>query len=168
MTSWARTIGGILKHSGFTDFLANQRAHRTVDDPIRRAIGILGAANPGHARPPRDWAALAVELGLAKTLFSSAERDRPAGRERAMGVVFSSHLDETFVVETEEAGQPIRLRLQLRGGFRRWETGANPSKRYLFEVLGREVLPLDDAETPAEEPGDVALPAGDSNTGIPE
>jgi hypothetical protein len=146
MTPWARTVGGILRVSGFAGFLGSQRAHRTVDDPIRKAIGILGAENPGNARRPSDWAELAVELGLAKTLFSSAERDTPAGRERAIGVVLSRHRDETFVVETEEAGRPIRLRLQLKGGFRRWERGTSPSKRYSFDVLGREVLPLDEVE----------------------
>jgi hypothetical protein len=144
MTSWARTMGGILKLNGFSDFLANQGTRRTVDDPIRHAIGILGAANPGNARPPRDWAALAVEQGLAKVFFSTVERDTQKGRERAIGVVLSSHLDETFDVESEEAGQPTRLRLQLHGGYRRWERGGSASNRYLFEVLGREVLPLDE------------------------
>ncbi len=144
MTPWARTIGGILRVSGFTDFLGNQRARRSADDPVRHAIGILGANNPGTVRPARDWAALAVELGLRRILFSLVEGDTESGRERAIGVLLSRHLDETFEVTTEEAGQPVRLRLQLRGGFRRWVTGANPSKRYQFEVLGREMLPLDE------------------------
>jgi len=43
MTPWARTIGGILKVSGFADFLGNYRARRMLDDPIREALGILGA-----------------------------------------------------------------------------------------------------------------------------
>jgi hypothetical protein len=42
---WAQTIGGILKANGFQDFfLANYSLRRTADDPVRQALGLLGAA----------------------------------------------------------------------------------------------------------------------------
>lgn len=144
MSGWAQTVGGILKVNGFADFLANQRARRTADDPIRRAIAILAAECPGKARPPREWADVAVELGLAKTLFSSADRDTDAGRERGIGLVLSRHLEETFEVEIEKHGERLRLHLRLQGGFRRWQTGKNPHTRYVFNVVEQEVLPLDE------------------------
>ena len=42
MTDWARTIGGILRVNGFTDFLQNYGVRRTADDPLRQALGLLG------------------------------------------------------------------------------------------------------------------------------
>ena len=87
MTPWAKTIGGILKHNGFTDFLGNQQTRKAVDDPLRRAVGILGAAKPGKALRPAEWAQLAVQQGLVKTLIPTNERDTDKGRERAIGVL---------------------------------------------------------------------------------
>ena len=52
MRPWAKTIGGILKHNGFTDFLGNQQTRKAVDDPLRRAIGILGATKPARRSDP--------------------------------------------------------------------------------------------------------------------
>ena len=53
MSPWAKTVGGILQHSGFVDFLANQQTRKAVDEPLRRAIGILGASKPGKAHATR-------------------------------------------------------------------------------------------------------------------
>ena len=116
MTRWARTIGGILKHSGFTDFLANQGTRRTVDDPIRRAIGILGAANPGPG-VPRGLGRAGRRTGPHEDPLLDSERDTEPGRERAIGIVLSRHLDETFLVETEDSGHPIRLNCNFMGHF---------------------------------------------------
>ena len=134
MTPWARTIGGILKVFGFTDFLANYHTRRLADDPLREALGILAASKPGQALRPHEWAKAAVEQGLAKTLFPSHERDTEKGRERAMGVLLSRHLEETFEATTDTK----RLRVQLDGGFRRWVKGANPHVRYVFKVVEEE------------------------------
>ncbi len=41
MTHWARTIGGILKFNGFTDFLANAATRKSAADPICEALAIL-------------------------------------------------------------------------------------------------------------------------------
>ena len=87
MSPWAKTIGGILKHNGFTDFLGNQQTRKAVDEPLRRALGILGAVKPDKALRPAEWAQLAVQQGLVKTLIPTNERDTDKGRERAIGVL---------------------------------------------------------------------------------
>ena len=113
MTAWAQTIGGILKANGYTDFLANYGARRIADDPIRDALSILGASHPNESLRPREWAEEAVKEGLAKTLFSPTERDTPKGRERAIGVVLSNHLNTTFDSSTETT----QYRMKLEGGY---------------------------------------------------
>ena len=40
---WAKRIGGILRVNGFRDFLGNYGVRKTVDDPLRKGLGILGA-----------------------------------------------------------------------------------------------------------------------------
>lgn len=139
MTPWARTIGGILKVNGLTDFLANYGTRKSADDPIREALGILGAARPGKKLRPMEWAELAVELGLAKTLFSTNERDTPKGRERAVGVLFQRYPNAVLHAQSETT----RYRLQLEGKFLRWTPGKPPHKRYVFTVLAEEAIPVD-------------------------
>ncbi len=139
MSPWARTIGGILKVNGYTDFLANYQTRRTVDDPIKDSLSILGAAKPGEGLRPGDWAKLVVNEGLAKTLFASNERDTHKGRERAIGVILSHHLNDTF----EASSDTTRYRLKLEGGNRRWKKGELPHKRYVFTVLETKSIPLD-------------------------
>jgi hypothetical protein len=139
MTPWARTIGGILKANGFADFLANYETRMTLDDPIRDALSILASAAPGQELRPKEWADLAVQQGLAKTLFSPSERETSHGRERGVGVVFCRHLDEIF-----EARTPTKeIRVRLEGGFRRWNKGKNPYTRYVFSVLAEKPIPIE-------------------------
>jgi hypothetical protein len=126
MTPWARTIGGILQVSGFKNFLANVGRLKTAADPIREAISILALARPGKALRPADWAQLAVEQGLARTLFSAGERDTEIGRERAIGVILSRYLGESF--------EAPDCRLRLNGGVRRWVAGSNGHVRYEFAI----------------------------------
>jgi len=140
MTPWARTIGGILKANGFSDFLANYETRMTLDDPIREALAILASAAPGQELRAKEWADLAVQQGLAKTLFSPSERETDKGRERGIGVVFSRHRDETFEARTTTK----EMRVRLAGGFRRWSKGKNPCTRYIFTVLTEKVIPIEE------------------------
>jgi hypothetical protein len=140
MTPWAQTIGGILKVNGFTDFLANYEARRTQDDPMREALAILASAAPGQVLRPGEWADLAVQEGLAKTLFSSSERESRHGRERGIGVVLSKHRDDIF--EARTSTQAIQVRLE--GGFRRWNKGKNPCTGYVFRVLEEKAIPIEE------------------------
>ena len=136
MTPWAKTIGGILKHNGFTDFLGNQQTRKAVDDPLRRAVGILGAAKPGKALRPAEWAQLAVQQGLVKTLIPTNERDTDKGRERAIGVLLRPLGGETFEVATDTK----RYTLKLEWRNRRWVQGKIAHVRYRFEVLEEQEL----------------------------
>jgi hypothetical protein len=131
MTPWARTIGGILKVNGFCDFLGNSTTRRVADNPVREALGILAAAKPNKELRPSEWAQVAVEQGLSKTLFQNHERDTEPGRERAIGVILSKHLEETLEATTETT----QLRVRLEGGHRRWVRGENPHSRYVFRVV---------------------------------
>jgi hypothetical protein len=140
MLPWARVVGGILKVCGFKGFLANATVRRSVDDPVHRALAILGAAQPGRKLRPRDWAKKIVMLGLSKTLLPANERDTPKGRERSVGVVLKRHLHETFTAYTETK----RMRLQLGGGLNRWKKGKNAHVRYFFEVLETSDRPTDE------------------------
>jgi hypothetical protein len=134
---WAQTIGGILKVSGFTDFLGNYRTRRTLDDPIRQALSILGAARSGEWLRPGEWAETMAQAGLTKTLIQSHERDTDAGRTRALGVLLSAHENERFDLETES--HHLRLKLQrLRARF-----GGEPHVRYRFEEVERVALPVE-------------------------
>jgi hypothetical protein len=135
-----RTIGGILRENDFSDFLGKYHCRKLADDPIREALGILGAAKPGQALRPIEWARVAVGEGLLKTVISNHERDTEKGRERAIGFLLSRQLVETREATTETR----RLPLRLEGGFRRWDMGRNPHTRYVFTVIEEESLLVDD------------------------
>ena len=140
MTPWAKTIGGILKYNGFTDFLGNQQTRKAIDDPLRRAIGILGAAKPGKALRPAEWAQIAVQQGLVKALIPANEQDTDKSRQRAIGVLMKPLRGETFEVATDT----MRYTLKLEGGLRRWVQGKNPHVRYRFVVEADEDLPMEE------------------------
>lgn len=140
-TEWAHTIGGILRMNGFSDFLANYSLRRTVDDPLRRALGLLGAAQPDAWLRADAWARLAVSIGVDSIVIPPADRGTDSGRQRGIGVVLSAHQDETFEVATEDE----ILTLRLEKARRRFE-GDDPSTRYRFACLSREAVPVDAEE----------------------
>ena len=140
MSPWAKTVGGILKHNGYTDFLGNQQTRKAVDDPLRRAVGILGAAKPGKELRPAQLAQIAVQQGLVKALIPANERDTDKSRERAIGVVLKPLIGETFEVSTRTR----QFKLRLEGGSRRWLPGKNPHVRYCFVVAAEEELPVEE------------------------
>jgi hypothetical protein len=135
-TAWARTIGGILQVSGFSDFLGNYSLRRTSDDPVRRSLGYLGAARPGKWLTASAWGEVAVNLGLNKMLAPDAEKNCDEALAREMGIVLSAHVQESFVVETDDE----ILKLRLEKARRRFEQAAEPSQRYRFDVLERQAL----------------------------
>jgi hypothetical protein len=142
---WARTVGGILRTAGFEDFLGNYSLRQTEDDPLRRALGILGAERPDRWLQAAEWAELACSLGLVKTLVPVADRDSVRGHARGIGVVLSAHIDETFVSQTENE----KMTFQLNKVRRRFAAGEQATTRYKFEVLSHEAIP-EDAE-PCDE-----------------
>ena len=135
---WACVIGGILRVNGFTDFLGNYSLRRTADDPVRKALGLLGAARPGEWLRSDCWARLARNVGVVKAVVGEHDRDTDQGRARGVGVALSAHRDETFEVETEDE----RLLLKLERARRRFAPGG-PSTRYRCAVVGRTPAPED-------------------------
>ncbi len=127
---WAKTVGGILKVSGFTEFLANYGNRRTADDPIRRGLSILGSSYPDTWLTPREWARNVIDLGLEKAVIPVADQGTDAGRQRGVGVVLTNYQDETLLVETE-AGN---LTLLLKKDRRRWD-GNEPHVKYQFQTI---------------------------------
>jgi len=136
---WARTIGGILQVNGFEGFLDNYSMRKTVDDPLREGLALLGAERPGEWLTPAAWAELAGDLGLRKRLIPLSDQEGDKARARGIGRNLKRHLEEDFYVETE--GERLTLRLTTER--RRFEDG-KPSRRYRFEVIDREPLPAEE------------------------
>lgn len=144
---WAREVGGILMVRGFRGFLANAVARRSEDDPVRRALAAVGAANPGAWLRADEWATRMAALGLVGTLVPPADRGSADGRARGAGVVLSDHAGETLTHEAEDEV----LSLQLEKARRRFD-GGEPQTRYRFAVVDRRAVPADGVEgepTPA-------------------
>jgi hypothetical protein len=140
---WAKVVGGIVRVAGFRGFLENYRVRKTVNDPLRHGLGILGANAPDRWLQACDWARLVSDLGLIKTLIPNADQDSVAGRQRGIGVVLSAHLKETFEVETDV--KRLTLRLEWRKGH---FEGSGVQKRYRFVTEMDQDLPLDPEEKP--------------------
>lgn len=121
----AKTIGGILMVNGFTDFLGNYALRKSQDDPLRKAIGLLGSYRRGEWLAPAEWVNLAATAGLIKAIIPAADRDSERGRERGIGVVLSAHRGEKFPVMTDDE----RMTLRLEKTRRRFD-GGEPSVRY--------------------------------------
>jgi hypothetical protein len=135
---WAKVVGGILKANGFKDFLANHGKRKTTDDPLRHGLGLIGAAKPDAWLRPADWALSVADLGLIKTVIPEADRENSESRTRGIGMVLSAHVNETFMVETEDS--KLTLRLEKR---RSRVDGGNPKIQYRFAVIETENVPED-------------------------
>ncbi|MBL8797208.1 MAG: hypothetical protein JNM56_25120 [Planctomycetia bacterium] len=129
MGPWAATIGGILRIAGFKDFLANYSATRAVADPIREALGILAFHAGKKPKRAGELAKLVVMQGLAKLLLVGADPANEAACERAMGVLLSRYVGETFTATTAKQKIPYRLKKESK----RWEQKGFPYFRYTFE-----------------------------------
>jgi hypothetical protein len=146
MTAWAATVGGILQANGFTDFLGNYSLRRTVDDPVRQGLGLLGAVQPDQWLRPDEWARVAISLGLVKQVIPEQDRETDKSRERGIGAVMSAHRGETLHTETDDS----KLTLRLEKARRRFEDG-QPTTRYRFVTVQKEPLPEDAPQPGAQE-----------------
>ena len=106
---------------------------------------MLGQKQPDIWLSATDWARLAVDLGLVKTVIPPADRDSEEGRKRGVGVVLSAHHDETFVAEDDN----LRLTLRLEKRKARFD-GEEPHVRYRFAVISQEDLP-EEKEQPCRQ-----------------
>jgi hypothetical protein len=134
---WAKRVGGILRVNGFRGFLGNYGVRKTVDDPLRQGLGILGAKDPDKWLQAAAWAKHASNLGLVRAVIPPADQDSEAGRARGLGVVLRAHSGETFQTDTETKKLTLRLEWK-RGRFQ----GSDAQVRYRFIVVGQEDLPL--------------------------
>jgi hypothetical protein len=135
---WAKRVGGILRVNGFRGFLGNYGERKTVDDPQRKGLGLLGSQEPDEWRQASVWAKRVSDLGLVKAVIPPGDQDSEAGRARGLGVVLKAHNGETFQTETEI--KRLTLRLEWRRG--RFQ-GSDAQVRYRFVLIGQEDLPLD-------------------------
>jgi len=135
MGPWAQTIGGILMVNGFKDFLANYSTTRAAADPIREALGILAFHTGPEPKRAGDLAKIAVTQGLGKILLAGADSANEAACQRAMGVMLSPYVGETFTARSATERITYRLKRQ-QGRFGE----AHPHFRYLFEQIGREEI----------------------------
>jgi hypothetical protein len=155
-TQWAKVIGGILKVNGITGFLANYGIRKTSDDPIRQALGLLGAYEfprkdgkcEGEWLRAGEWVELVGSLGLVRTLIPERDRENGDSQARAMGIVLSAHEQETFTAESESH----RLTLQLQK-VRRRRKGEEAKVCYRFVLRGMELLSAEDAPEAAVADG---------------
>jgi hypothetical protein len=141
-TQWSRIIGGILKLAGFHDFLQNYATRRTIDDPVRAGLGLLGAASPNKWLTATEWAQVVVDVGVIQATIPAADRNSDEGRARAIGKVLSAHEGETFIAQTED--QTLTMRLEKRRF--RLQAQEDAKTRYRFVVI--EAIPA--AEDPLE------------------
>lgn len=131
-SAWAQTVGGILRVSGFSDFLGNYNSRRSEEDAVRRGLGILGAARPDAWLRAGEWVDHVIDEGLARDLIPPGSRDSDKARERGIGIVLSNHRDETFDVTTDAESLVLRLdKTRNRQGER------EPATRYRFTVVSR-------------------------------
>jgi hypothetical protein len=154
-TDWARTIGGILKVNGFEGFLTNYAQCLTELDPLRHAIGLLGALCPDEWLPAHEWAARAEQHGVSKRIIRQVDQENSVSRARGIGVVFSAHEEETFTQDTDT--ETIVVRLQKRRG--RFGDG-RVSVRYRFETVDRQPFPIDSPEDVGDDEGSSTDTAG--------
>lgn len=143
-SEWAAVVGGILKANGIKGFLANYGKRRVADDPVRAAIGLLGASCFGTEDDnkwykPEVWAREVAKLGLVKQLIPAGNQESFESRKRGLGIVLSAHRNETFQVETDTE----KLMLRLEKSRRRFD-GETPHVRYRFILVDQIQLPNDD------------------------
>jgi hypothetical protein len=138
-SEWAAVVGGILKVSEVEGFLTNYGKRRVVDDPIRAAIGLLGAKRHGEEWfKPDVWTRDATKLGIVKQVIPVGDQESFESRKRGLGVVLSAHRNESFYVETDSE----RLKLRLEKGRKRFD-GESPHVRYRFVAIERRPIPTD-------------------------
>lgn len=138
-SEWAAVVGGILKSSGVEGFLKNYGRRRVADDPVRAAIGLLGAERHGDDWfKPEVWTRDATKLGLVKQVIPAGDQESFESRKRGLGVVLTAHRNESFYVETDSE----RLKLRLEKGRKRFD-GESPHVRYRFVAIERTPIPSD-------------------------
>jgi hypothetical protein len=136
---WAQTVGGILLANGFQDFLANYKKRKVITDPVREALGCLGASSPKVWLRTDAWVFQTEILGLVHKLIPRAERESTESMRRSLGIVLSAHENETVIAELEDGIVTMRLEKARR----RFDPGQQPHTRYRFTIIDSTAFPED-------------------------
>jgi hypothetical protein len=139
-SEWARTIGGILKTNGFKGFLQNYGKTRITSDPVREALGKLGAWHPDNWLKPSQWVEEIEDLGLSDPLIPTRFRESDKSKADGFGKLVAKYVGHTVEGETDSK----RLGLRLEKARARFEKGGQPELRYRFDTVTEENLPEDD------------------------
>jgi len=156
-TEWAYVIGGILMVNGVEGFLDNYADRRVVADPVRNGIAVLGSHLIDKCLPISDVVAEVIRLGLTNPLVPQNERSGHEAQKRGLGKVLSAHVDEKFVVQSEDE-EDDRVVFRLEKVRRRFENG-KAETRYGFFVVDETELndtELDDDDGP-DDPADFVV-----------
>ena len=122
------------------------RATRSAADPIREALGILAFYIGTQPRRVGEIAKVVVAKGLDKILLPNVHASNEAASQRAMGVMLSPYVGETFEAKTVAERITYRLKKeQSRFG------EPHPHYRYTFEEVGREAIDNDASHGPVLE-----------------
>lgn len=132
-TEWAQVIGGILMVNGVEGFLDNYADRRVADDPIRSSIAVLGSHLLNKCMPVSDVVAEVGRLGLIDPLIPKNERSSYEAQKRGLGKVLSAHVDEKFVIPSEDE-EDQRVEFRLEKVRRRFEDG-KATYRYGFFMV---------------------------------
>jgi hypothetical protein len=142
----AQAVGGILKVNGFGDFLTNYALRTTIEDPVRQALGILGASvlleteNPRkRVRSALEWVPEVIDLGLVGKLIPPGDRENEKAYARGLGITMSRQLGVTLTHETEEARVTMRLQKARR---RMKDTDSAETKSQSKTVYGFELIEI--------------------------
>jgi hypothetical protein len=145
-SEWAKVVGGILMVNGFKDFLGNYGVRKSMDDPVRRGLGLLGAERPNVWLRATDWAKLALDLGLRKAIIPQADQENETSQARGIGVVLTAHENETVEAGSDSESLTLHL-VKLRS---RFDTD-QPHVRYRFVIASREPLPVDETSDDGQD-----------------
>ena len=151
-TEWAHVIGGILMVNGVEGFLDNYADRRVADDPIRSSIAVLGSHLLDKCLPISEVVAEVIRLGLMDPLVPKNERSGHEAQKRGLGKVLGAHLNEKFVVPSEDE-EDERVVFRLERVRRRFEHG-KAERRYCFFVVNE--TELDDDDDP-DDPTDCVI-----------
>lgn len=137
MTEWARTIGGILKANGFVGFLGNWSFQRDANDVERESLAIIADALPhGEWLRVAEIRRAAEDQGVVGSLMGKRHRESEKSIERQLGVLLSSHQDETLTLITDDSVASYvisKARKNLEGQL---------ATAYKFEAVARESAAL--------------------------
>lgn len=138
---WAKTIGGILKVNGFTEFLANWAMQKSVHDKISEALALLANAAQSEKAQylrPATIVKLATNEGILGDLIPARYKTCQNAAEREIGKLLSAYLEQSVHYEDDGTIKSFCIRSAItraNGG-----KHASPAKHYWFEPITEKLV----------------------------